>query len=150
MGFHAHLPPPPPCPEILSAGSSCRPCVYCHNGCGFICATALLCLVNTVSSILARNLGSYRHPTPSSWETPESLGKTVIWTSHLGPIPYSLQADQLVFIVLFFLIKYKIESVASAPSWGALFPASPELNEAGLGRCCPPRRAPQCISSLFK
>lgn len=140
-----------PAPTLhLSAWSSCRPCVYCHNGCGFIRATALLCLVNTVSSILARNLGSYRHPTPSSWGTPEPLGKTVIWISHLGPIPYSLQADQLVFNVLLFLIKYKIESVASASSWGALLPVSPRLNKAGLDHYCPPHRAPQYISSLFK
>lgn len=42
------------------------------------------------------------HSTPSFLETPEPLGKSVIWTSHLGLIPYSLQAGQLVFNVLFY------------------------------------------------
>lgn len=54
---------------LLSVLSVYRSCVHSHSWCEFVCASALLCLGNTVSFKLFIIPGSYRLP-------PSSFGKT--------------------------------------------------------------------------
>lgn len=59
-------------------------CACCQKHCVFICATAQLCLVNSVSLMVATSSGSRSLSSPSSEKVQSLEGRGVICMSHLG------------------------------------------------------------------